>query len=60
MPKIVADELGQKIDTSVAHSIRGVSDENRSLGTTSTFIKLASGRVIEIEPLLLMITPSER
>ena len=53
MPKIVADELGLKIDTSVAHSIRGVSGENRSLGTTSTFIKLASGCVIEIEPIVI-------
>ncbi len=29
MPKFVADELGLKIDTSVAHSIRGVSGKNR-------------------------------
>ena len=53
MPKIVADELGQKIDTSVAHSIRGVSGENKSLGTTSASIKLASGCVIEIEPIVI-------
>ena len=53
MPKIVADELGLKIDTSVAHSIRGVSGENRSLGTTSASIKLASGCVIEIEPIAI-------
>ena len=53
MPKIVADELGLKIDTSVAHSIRGVSGENRSLGTTSASIKLASGCVIEIEPIVI-------
>src|ERR1043166_9267957 len=38
MPKIVADELGLKINTSVAHSIRGISGENRSLGTTSASI----------------------
>ena len=53
MPKIVADELGLKIDTSVAHSIRGVSGENRSLGTTNASIKLASGCVIEIEPIVI-------
>src|SRR5436853_1213983 len=53
MPKIVADELGLKIDTSVAHSIRGVSGENRSLGTISASIKLASGCVIEIEPIVI-------
>ena len=53
MPKFVADELGLKIDTSVAHSIRGVSDENRSLGTTSASIKLALGCVIEIEPIVI-------
>ena len=53
MPKIVADELGLKIDTSVAHSIRGVSGENRSLGTTSASIKLASECVIKIEPIVI-------
>src|SRR5207245_10275839 len=42
MPKIIADELRQKIDTSVAHSIRDVSGENRLLETTSTSITLAS------------------
>src|SRR5881398_3376451 len=46
MPKFVADELGLKIDTSVAHSIRGDSGENRSLGTTSA-------SVIEIEPIVI-------
>ena len=35
MPKLIVDELRQKIDTSVTHSIRGASGENRSLGTTS-------------------------
>ena len=53
MPKIVANELGLKIDTSVAHSIRGVSGENRSLETTSASIKLASECVIEIEPIVI-------
>src|SRR5438270_358839 len=53
MPKFVADELELKIDTSVAHSIRDVSGENRSLGTTSASIKLALGCVIEIEPIVI-------
>src|SRR2546423_1073529 len=53
MLKIVADELGLKIDTNVAHSIRGVSGENRSLGITNASIKLASGCVIEIEPIVI-------
>ena len=53
MLKFVTDELGLKIDTSVAHSIRGVSGENRSLGTTSASIKLASECVIEIEPIVI-------
>src|SRR5205823_5486904 len=48
MPKIVADELGLKIDTSITHSIRGISGENISLGITSASIKLALGCVIEI------------
>ena len=53
MPKIVADELGLKIDTSVTHSIRGASGENISLGTTSASITLASGCVVEIEPIVI-------
>ena len=53
MPKLIADELGQKIDTSVTHSIRGASGENRSLGTTSASINLASGCVIETEPIVI-------
>jgi len=53
MPKLIADELGQKIDTSVTHSIRGASGENRSLGTTSASITLASGCVIETEPIVI-------
>lgn len=53
MPKFVADELGLKIDTSVTHSIRGASGVNRSLGTTSASIILASGCVIEIEPIVI-------
>ena len=53
MPKFVADELGLKIDTSVTHSIRGASGENRSLGTTNTSITLVSECVIEIEPIVI-------
>ena len=53
MPKFVADELELKIDTSVTHNIRGASGENRSLGITSASIKLASGYVIEIEPIVI-------
>jgi hypothetical protein len=53
MPKLVADELGLKIDTSDTRSIRGVSGENKSLGITSASIKLASGCVIEIEPIVI-------
>ena len=53
MPKFVADELELKIDTSVTHNIRGASGENRSLGITSASIKLASGCVIETEPIVI-------
>ena len=53
MPKFVADELGLKIDTSVTHNIRGASGENRSLGTTSASITLASGCIIEIDPIVI-------
>ena len=53
MPKFVADELGLKIDTSVTHGIRDASGENKSLGTTSASITLASGCVIEIEPIVI-------
>jgi hypothetical protein len=53
IPKLVADELGLKIDTSVIHSIRGSSGENKSLGTTSASITLASGCVIETEPIVI-------
>jgi len=53
MPKFVADELELKIDTSVTHNIRGASGENRSLGTTSASITLASGCIIEIDPIVI-------
>jgi hypothetical protein len=53
MPKLIADELGLKIDTSDTRSIRGVSGENKSLGTTSASITLASGCVIETEPIVI-------
>ena len=49
----MAYELGQKIDTSTTHSIRGASGENRSLGITSASITLASGCVIETEPIVI-------
>ena len=53
IPKLIADKLEQKIDTSITHSIREASGENRLLGTTSTSITLASGCVIEIEPIVI-------
>ena len=53
MPKIVADKLGQKIDTSITHSIKGAFGENRSLKITNASITLASGFVIETEPIVI-------
>ena len=32
IPKLIADELGLEIDTSITHNIRGASGKNKSLG----------------------------
>ena len=41
MPKLIADELGLKIDTSITHNIQEVSDKNKSLGIVSNSVSLA-------------------
>jgi len=49
MPKIVADELGLKIDKSVIHNIRGTSGKNKSFGTVSASVTLAPWCIIKTD-----------
>jgi len=48
MPKIIADELGIKIDTSRTYNINGVSGKGKTLGMTrDTLVELQAGCVIK-------------
>ena len=40
MPKLIADELGLEINTSITHNIRGASGKNKSLGIVSDSVSL--------------------